>query len=263
LEDVLFKREDQVEIITLNRPEIMNCFNNNILLALTRKFEALHQDDDCRAVVITGEGRGFCTGADLTGGGARADAATPMGMRLSTHVYSAVIRSMVTMEKPVIGAINGDAAGAGCNFALACDILVASEKARFIQVFVRRGLVVDMGGTFFLPRLVGLSKAKELAFSGEAIEAQRALELGLVSKVVPHESLMDEAMEMARKLAQGPTRAIGMIKRMLNRSFESDLETALEMEASLQGIAVSTPDVVEGITSFLQKRPANFTGKSC
>lgn len=263
MEDVLFKREDQVEIITLNRPEIMNCFNNNILLALTRKFEALHQDDDCRAVVITGEGRGFCTGADLTGGGARADAATPMGMRLSTHVYSAVIRSMVTMEKPVIGAINGDAAGAGCNFALACDILVASEKARFIQVFVRRGLVVDMGGTFFLPRLVGLSKAKELAFSGEAIEAQRALELGLVSKVVPHESLMDEAMEMARKLAQGPTRAIGMIKRMLNRSFESDLETALEMEASLQGIAVSTPDVVEGITSFLQKRPANFTGKSC
>lgn len=263
MEDVLFKREDQVEIITLNRPEIMNCFNNNILLALTRKFEALHQDDDCRAVVITGEGRGFCTGADLTGGGARADAATPMGMRLSTHVYSAVIRSMVTMEKPVIGAINGDAAGAGCNFALACDILVASEKARFIQVFVRRGLVVDMGGTFFLPRLVGLSKAKELAFSGEAIEAQRALELGLVSKVVPHESLMDEAMEMARKLAQGPTRAIGMIKRMLNRSFESDLETALEMEASLQGIAVSTPDVVEGITSFLQKRPPTFTGKSC
>lgn len=263
MDDVLFRREDQVEVITLNRPEMMNCFNSNILAELTRRFGELHQDDGCRAVVITGSGRGFCTGADLTGTGARADAATPMGMRLTTHVYSAVIRGLVTMEKPVIGAINGDAAGAGCNFALACDILVASEKARFIQVFVRRGLVVDMGGTFFLPRLVGLSKAKELAFSGEAIEAQRALELGLVAKVVPHEKLMEEAMEMARKLAQGPTRAIGMIKRMLNRSFESDLETALEMEASLQGVAVSTPDVVEGITSFMQKRPPNFTGRSC
>jgi len=142
-------------------------------------------------------------------------------------------------------------------------VCTRSEKARFIQVFVRRGLVVDMGGTFFLPRLVGLSKAKELAFSGEAIDAARALELGLVAKVVPPESLMDEALEIARKLAQGPTRAIGMIKRMLNRSFDSDLETALEMEASMQGIAVSTPDVVEGITSFLQKRPATFTGKSC
>ncbi len=263
MEDVIFTREDQVEVITLNRPEVMNCFNNDILLALTHRFEELHQDDDCRALVITGAGRGFCTGADLTGGGARADAATPVGMRLTTHIYSSVIRGLTTLEKPVIGAINGDAAGAGCNFALACDLLIASEKARFIQVFVRRGLVVDMGGTFFLPRLVGLSKAKELAFSGEAIDARRALELGLVSKVVPHESLMDEAMEMARKLAQGPTRAIGMIKRMLNRSFESDLDTALETEASLQGIAVSTPDVVEGITSFLQKRPAKFTGKSC
>ena len=261
MEDVIFKREGQVEVITLNRPDIMNCFNNNMLYALARRFEELHQDDGCRAVVITGEGRGFCTGADLTGGGARADAATPVGMRLSTHVYSAVIRAMVTMEKPVIGAINGDAAGAGCNFALACDLLIASEKARFIQVFVRRGLVADMSGTFFLPRLIGLSKAKELMFSGEAVDAQRALELGLVTKVVPAEKLMDEAMEMAGKLAQGPTRAIGMIKRMLNRSFESDLETALEMEASLQGIAVSTPDVVEGITSFLQKRPPKFTGK--
>ncbi len=263
MEDVLFRREDQVEIITLNRPQTMNCFNNTMLYEMTRRFAELHQDDDCRAVVITGSGRGFCTGADLTGGGARADAHTPMGMRLTTHIYSAVIRGLVNMEKPVIGAINGDAAGAGCNFALACDLLIASEQARFIQVFVRRGLVVDMGGTFFLPRLVGLSKAKELAFSGEAIDAARALELGLVCKVVPPESLMEEALEMARKLAQGPTRAIGMIKRMLNRSFDSDLETALEMEATMQGVAVSTPDVVEGITSFLQKRPADFTGKSC
>lgn len=261
MEEVLFRREGQVEVITLNRPEKMNAFSYNILYALIERFEELHQDDDARAIVITGEGRGFCTGADLTGGGARGDANTPMGMRLSTHIYSRTIRSMALLEKPIIGAINGDAAGAGCNFALACDLLVASEKARFIQVFVRRGLVADAGGTFFLPRIIGLARAKELMFSGEPVDAQRALELGLVVKVVPHEKLMEEAMGMASKLAQGPTRAIGMIKRMLNRSFESDLETALEMEASMQGIAVSTSDVVEGVTSFLQKRSPEFKGE--
>jgi 2-(1,2-epoxy-1,2-dihydrophenyl)acetyl-CoA isomerase len=260
MEEVLFRREGHVEIVTLNRPDIMNAFNYNMLYALIKRFEELHQDDDARAVIITGEGRGFCTGADLTGGGARGDASTPMGMRLSTHIYSTVIRSMALLEKPIIGAINGDAAGAGCNFALACDLLVASEKARLIQVFVRRGLVADAGGTFFLPRLIGLARAKELMFTGEAVGAQRAQELGLVMKVVPHETLMDEAMEIATRLASGPTRAIGMIKRMLNRSFESDLETALEMEASMQGIAVSTADVIEGITSFLQKRPPEFKG---
>lgn len=261
MEEVIFRREGSVEVITLNRPGVLNAFNFNMLKALTEGFERLGQEDEVRAVVVTGEGRGFCTGADLTGGGAREDAGTPAGMRLSTHIYSRMIRSMVEMEKPLIGAVNGDAAGAGCNFALACDLLVASEKARFIQVFVRRGLVADAGGTFFLPRLVGLARAKELMFTGEAVEAQRALELGLVNKVVPHQKLMEEAMELAAGLACGPTRAIGMIKIMLNSSFESDLGTALEREASLQGIAVSTEDVVEGITSFLQKRKPEFKGK--
>ena len=261
MEEVVFRREGSVKVVTLNRPEVLNAFNFNMLEALTKGFEEMGQDDEVRAVLVTGEGRGFCTGADLTGGGAREDASTPPGMRLSTHIYSRMIRSMAEMEKPLIGAINGDAAGAGCNFALACDLLIASEKARFIQVFVRRGLVADAGGTFFLPRLVGLAKAKELMFTGEAVDAQRALELGLVIKVVPHERLMDEAMEYAARLASGPTRAIGMIKTMLNISFESDLGTVLEREASLQGIAVSTADVVEGITSFLQKRKPEFKGK--
>jgi 2-(1,2-epoxy-1,2-dihydrophenyl)acetyl-CoA isomerase len=260
MDDVIFRREGQVEVIVLNRPKVLNAFNFNMLSLLTRRFEDMQQEDEVRAVVITGEGRGFCTGADLTGGGARADAHTPMGMRLSTHLYSRMIRSMVELEKPIIGALNGDAAGAGCNFALACDLLIASERARLIQVFVRRGLVADAGGTFFLPRLIGLARAKELMFSGEALDAQRAVELGLVNKVVPHERLMDEAMETASRLARGPTRAIGMIKRMLNRSFESDLSTALELEACMQGIAVSTEDVREGITAFLQKREPEFRG---
>lgn len=261
MDEVLFRREGAVEVVTLNRQEVLNAFNFNMLQALTRRFEELEQDDEVRAVVVTGEGRGFCTGADLTGGGARGDGHTPMGMRLSAGLYSRLIRTMVEMEKPVVGAINGDAAGAGCNFALACDLLVASEKARFIQVFVRRGLVADAGGTFFLPRLVGLARAKELMFFGEAVDAQRAYEIGLVNRVVPHEKLMEEAMELAGRLAEGPTRAIGMMKRMLNRSFESDLSTCLDFEATFQGIAVSTADVLEGITSFLQKRKPEFKGR--
>jgi 2-(1,2-epoxy-1,2-dihydrophenyl)acetyl-CoA isomerase len=261
MNDMIFKREDQVEVITLNRPEMLNAINANILSALSRKLDELAQDDDVRAVIITGSGRGFSTGADLTGAGGRSDVSTPVGMRLSTQLYSYVIRAMAELEKPIIGAINGIAAGAGCNLALACDILIAAESARFIEVFVRRGLVADAGGTFFLPRLVGLAKAKELMFSGEDVNASQALELGLVNKVVPDNKLMDEAMETARKLAKGPTRAIGMIKSMLNRSFESDLGTALDREASLQGIAVSTEDVMEGINAFLQKRTPDFKGK--
>jgi len=261
MEEVIFRREGSIEIITLNKPEKLNAFSFNMIEALTRGFERLSMEDEVRAVVVTGEGRGFCTGADLTGGGARSDTNTPAGMRFSAQIYARLIRSMTEMEKPLIGAINGDAAGAGCNFALACDLLVASEQARFIQVFVRRGLVVDAGGTYFLPRLIGLARAKELMFTGEALEARRALELGLVNRVVPHEKLMDEAMELASRLAAGPTRAIGMIKSMVNCSFESDLGTALEREASLQGIVIGTSDVMEGITSFLEKRKPEFKGK--
>ncbi len=182
-------------------------------------------------------------------------------MRLTTQWYSRVIGGIMNLEKPVIGAINGVAAGAGCNFALSCDILIASEAARFIQVFVRRGLIADMGGTFFLPRLIGLARAKELMFTADEVDATRALELGLVNKVVPADELLPAAMELAQRLAQGPTRAIGMIKNMLNRSFESSLEDAMEREAALQGIAVSTSDVREGIMSFFEKRPPDFSGK--
>jgi 2-(1,2-epoxy-1,2-dihydrophenyl)acetyl-CoA isomerase len=166
----------------------------------------------------------------------------------------------MNLEKPVIGAINGVAAGAGCNLALSCDILIASEAARFIQVFLRRGLIADMGGTFFLPRLIGLARAKQLMFSADEVDARRALELGLVNKIVPEDELMPAAMELAQRLAHGPTRAIGMMKNMLNRSFESDLETALEREAAMQGIAISTSDVKEGVMSFFEKRPPDFSG---
>ena len=260
MEQLLYTREGAVEVITLNRPESKNSFSFAMIKELGDHFQQLSLDDEVRAVIITGAGKGFTTGADLTGPDNRPDITLPVGMRLTTQWYSRVVGGIMNLEKPVIGAINGVAAGAGCNFALSCDILIASEDARFIQVFVRRGLVADMGGTFFLPRLVGMARAKELMYSADEVDAQRALELGLVNKVVPAEELMTAAMETAQRLAHGPTRAIGMIKNMLNRSFESSLEEALEREAALQGIAVSTSDVKEGIMSFFEKRPPDFSG---
>jgi 2-(1,2-epoxy-1,2-dihydrophenyl)acetyl-CoA isomerase len=260
MDQVQYRREGAVEVVTLNRPESKNSFSFAMIRELGDHFQQLTLEDEVRAVIITGTGKGFCTGADLTGPDNRPDINLPVGMRLTTQWYSRVVGGIMNLEKPVIGAINGVAAGAGINFALSCDILIASEAARFIQVFVRRGLVADMGGTFFLPRLVGLARAKELMFSGEEVDAGRALELGLVNRVVPEEELMPAAMELAQRLAHGPTRAIGMIKNMLNRSFESNLESALEREAALQGIAVSTGDVREGIMSFFEKRPPDFAG---
>lgn len=260
MDQVMYRREGAVEVVTLNRPESKNSFSFAMIKELGDHFQRLTLEDEVRAVIITGTGQGFCTGADLSGPDNRPDINLPVGMRLTTQWYSRVVGGIMNLEKPVIGAINGVAAGAGINFALSCDILIASEAARFIQVFVRRGLVADMGGTFFLPRLIGLARAKELMFSGEEVDAGRALELGLVNRVVPAEDLIASAMEMAQRLAHGPTRAIGMMKNMLNRSFESNLESALEREAALQGIAVSTNDVREGIMSFFEKRPPDFTG---
>lgn len=261
MEDVLYRREGAVEIVTLNRPDKLNALNFLMVQSIADRMERLSQDDGARAVVLTGEGKAFCSGADISGPGGRDDAATPPGMRITAQEYNRMITAMCNLEKPIIGAINGDAAGGGCNFAFACDLLVAAEEARFIEVFVRRGLVADCGGTHFLPRMIGLNRAKWYMFTGEPITAGAGLEMGLVCRVVSGEGLMDEAMELAGLLADGPTRAIGMIKNMLNKSFDSDLSTSLDREATLQGIAVGTEDVAEGIMAFLQKRKPEFKGR--
>jgi 2-(1,2-epoxy-1,2-dihydrophenyl)acetyl-CoA isomerase len=261
MDELIVERDGNVEIITLNRPEVLNALTYGMVRGLGDLLEEAQFDDSVRAVVITGTGRAFSTGADLTGkGSTREDAYKPLGMRITTFGYSRMITAMWSLEKPVIGAINGTAAGASCNFALSCDMIIAADTAKFIQVFVRRGLVADAGGTYFLPRLVGLPKAKELMFLGEDLTAAKALEIGLIYKVVPAEKLMEESLELAQRLAKGPTRAIGMMKTMLNKSFESDILTALDREATLQGMATSTEDVVEGVTSFLAKRSPEFRG---
>jgi 2-(1,2-epoxy-1,2-dihydrophenyl)acetyl-CoA isomerase len=262
MDELKVERDGDVEVITLNRPEVLNALTYGMVKGLGDLFEEAQFDDGVRAVLLTGAGKAFSTGADLTGkGSARDDAHTPLGMRISTFGYSKMVSSVWALEKPVVCAVNGTAAGASCNLALSCDMLLAADTAKFIQVFARRGLIADAGGTYFLPRLIGLPRAKELMFLGEDLPAEKALEIGLIHKVVPVEKLMEEAMELAQRLAAGPTRAIGMMKSMLNKSFDSDIMTALEREASLQGVAVSTADVVEGVTSFLQKRPPEFKGK--
>ncbi|MDD5748620.1 MAG: enoyl-CoA hydratase-related protein [Actinomycetota bacterium] len=261
MEEIVIKQDEAVEIITLNRPERYNAFTFDMIRALTERFEQLAFDDDVRAVLVTGAGDAFCAGADLTGAGGREDSFKPLGMRITAQAYSRLAQSVWSLEKPVVAAVNGIAAGAGCNFALSCDIVLASESAKFIEVFVRRGLIADACGTYFLPRLVGLAKAKELMFFGEDLSAEEAMRIGLISRVVKDEKLIDESLSMARKLAEGPTRAIGMMKSMLNRSFESGIVEAVEREGSLQGIAVSTEDFTEGVSSFLEKRKPNFKGK--
>ncbi len=261
MSELLFDKDGDVGIVTLNRPDRMNSLTFDMIKGLIDYFSEAEQDDSIRSILLTGNGRAFCTGADLGGGGGRSDMNTPMGMKLSAHLYGKVFFTMFTTEKPIVNAINGTAAGAGVNIALAGDFVVAAEGVKFIEVFVRRGMYPDAGGMFLLPRLVGLAKAKEILFFGEDILAEKALELGLINRVVPKDKLMDEAMALAKRLAAGPTRAIGMMKKVLNRSFELDIQTVLEFEAAFQGILVSTDDVKEGIQSFLEKRPPEFKGK--
>ena len=261
MSDIEYRRVDGVEVITLNRPEVKNALTYEMTKELSRYFVDLGDDDEVRVVMLTGAGGAFCSGADLTGKGGREDALTPVGMRQSTLSYSRMVYSLANLEKPVIAAVSGPAVGAGCNLALACDLLIASQEAQFIQVFARRGFVVDTAGSFFLTRSVGLPRAKELMFTGRPVGADEALELGMVNRVVTAESLEKEAMELARKLARGPTRALGMIKKLVNASFESNLAYLLELEATYQGVAVGTDDFKEGVVAFLEKREPRFKGR--
>lgn len=259
--NTIYEEREGVAVITLNRPDKLNSVKLEQLKELIIRLNEYEQDDAVRSIIITANGRGFCTGADLAGGGGREDAHTPMGMKLSTHIYSRVSYTIASIEKPVVAAVNGIAAGFGCNLALSCDIIYAAQDARFIQIFVKRGMSPDGGGTYFLPRLVGLAKAKEIFFTGDPVGAEEALALGMINRVVPNDRLMEETFEFARRLAKSPTRSIGMIKRLLTHSLDTDLKTQLDLEAAFQGLATSTADMVEGVSSFLEKRDPNFQGK--
>lgn len=261
-ETLLYDVRDGVCTITLNRPEVFNAFNEALTADLGAALEACAQDEAVRAVVITGAGKAFCAGQDLKELEARyaAQVGGYLGPRLRRE-YNPVILRMRNLEKPVVAAVNGVAAGAGCSLALAADLRVMAASATLIEVFVNVGLVPDCGSTLTLPRLVGLGKALELCFTGDRVGAEEALRLGLANKVVADGDLLAETYKLAERLASLPTRAIGLTKRLINQSFDNTLEQQLEAEACVQEIADQTADHLEGVRGFLAKRKPSFQGK--
>lgn len=259
---LLVENDGGVRTLRLNRPDVLNAFNIDLLTALARAARDAEKDKAVRCLVITGAGRGFSAGQDLADVADRYQSDEPLelGAHLRTR-YNPLIAGLRTMEKPVIAAVNGVAAGAGASLALACDLRIAAESASFVQAFVNVGLVPDTGSTFFLPRLVGAARALELAFTGRKVKADEALRIGLVNLVVPDGDLAAETMKLAKKLADLPTRAIGLTKRAMNTAWSADLEGQLDYEAMLQTTAGRTHDHREGVTAFLEKRPPRYTGE--
>lgn len=258
LETVLLTLDGGVAVLTLNRPDVLNAVNDQLTDELGEALRYAGRAGEVRCLVLTGAGRGFCSGQDLRARAGVGDVSYGDSLR---RRYNPIILRIRTIEKPVIAAVNGVAAGAGCNLALAADLRIASERASFIEVFSRVGLIPDSGGTFTLPRLVGLGKAFELAYTADPVDAAEALRLGLVNRVVPHDDLMPAALELARRLAEGPTRGFGLTKRGFNYALSASFDAALEYEAYLQEIAGRTADHREGVAAFLEKRTARFEGR--
>ncbi|WP_405881586.1 enoyl-CoA hydratase-related protein [Streptomyces sp. NBC_01136] len=258
---VLHATDNHVSWITLNRPETLNAITPDQRERLIQHLAHASADPDVRAVVITATGRGFCAGADLRGG-------PPAGERVAGDVARMIrlgaqrlITAVLDCEKPVIAAVNGTAAGIGAHLALACDLVLAAESAKFIEVFARRGLVPDGGGAYLLPRLIGPQRAKELMFFGDALPAGEALRLGLVNRVVPPDELRKTAREWAERLATGPTRALALTKQLVNASLDTDRATAFAAEAAAQEINMTTADANEGVASFVERRSPRYLGR--
>ncbi|MFJ2831356.1 enoyl-CoA hydratase/isomerase family protein [Streptomyces sp. NPDC087263] len=258
---ILHATDNAVAWITLNRPEAMNALTWDQRERVIGLLAEASADPDVRAVVIRGTGRGFCAGADLRGGapaGERVPGAVARTIRLGAQ---RLIAAVLDCEKPVIAAVNGTAAGIGAHLAFACDLVLAADSARFIEVFVRRGLVPDGGGAYLLPRLIGPQRAKELMFFGDALTATDAERLGLVNKVVPAQELEKTAREWSERLATGPTRALALTKQLVNASLESDRGTAFAAEAAAQEINMTTTDANEGVASFVERREPHYRGR--
>ena len=255
---LLYDKSGCITTITLNRPDVFNAFNDEQSFELQDALKNARKDEETRVVVLTGAGKAFCSGQDLK---AIAGAEKRSFIDSLNKRYNPIIREMRNMPKPIICRLNGVAAGAGCSLALASDFIVASENASLIEVFINVGLVLDSGSSFFLPRLVGSARAFEMSTMGSKISARQAYEWGMVNRCVPAEQLDAETATIAEYYANAPTKAIGLMKKMLNKSFSSNLETMLEYETYCQEIAGSSADNKEGVAAFNEKRKPLFTGK--
>lgn len=250
--------QDGVATITLNRPEVYNALNDGITYELQEAFKKVGKDEGVRCVVLTGEGKAFCSGQDLK---AAAGQEKRSFFDSLNKRYNPIVRAMRSLPKPIICKLNGVAAGAGCSLALACDLVIADEEATLIEVFINIGLVPDSGSAYFLPRLVGTAKAFELCTMGSRVKGAQAERMGLVTRAVPASELNSVVKEYTDYFAQAPTKAIGLIKKMINKSGTMTLDEMLDYEAYNQEIAGNTEDYKEGVTAFLEKRKPKFRGK--
>lgn len=258
---VIHERRDGYSVITLNRPDRLNAFNEAQHRELREALDACEADKDCGAIVLTGAGRGFCAGQDLSDRDPTMLGESPdLGMTLETF-YNPLVRKLRALEMPVICAVNGVAAGAGANIALACDIVLAARSAKFIQAFSKIGLIPDAGGTYWLTKHLGEARAKALALTAHPLSAEDAAQWGLIWKAVDDDRLMDEATALAEGFANGPTRAYALTKQAIQAATTNDLDEQLEVERTLQREAGWSDDYKEGVAAFLQKRPADFKGR--
>lgn len=258
MENILFKIESEVAHITLNRPDKLNSFNRQMSFELIDVLKQCGTNDEIRAILLTGAGRGFCAGQDLS------EAVGEGAYEIEDIIekqYNPIVRLLRSIEKPVICAVNGVAAGAGANIAFACDITLASQSTKFIQSFAQIGLIPDSGGTYYLPRIIGMQNATAIMMTGDKISADKANELGLIYDVTADDELMNSAIALATRLAKMPTKGLGLTKRALNKSLENSFEEQLIFEKELQKQASQTYDYNEGVNAFLEKRQAIFKGK--
>ncbi|MAB47437.1 MAG: 2-(1,2-epoxy-1,2-dihydrophenyl)acetyl-CoA isomerase [Flavobacteriaceae bacterium] len=253
------KIENNIAWLHLNRPEVFNSFNREMALKLQSVLDDCENNQEVRAIVLTGNGKAFCAGQDLKE--VTSPELNPGFKKILEEHYNPIITRIRSIKKPIIGAINGVAAGAGANIALACDIVVAHEKVSFIQAFSLIGLIPDSAGTFFLPRLIGFQKASALAMLGDKVSADDAEKMGMIYKVLPLESFEEEVNKLALKLANMPTLALGKIKEAFNQSLTNNLEDQLALESKLQIEAAQTEDYEEGVSAFVEKRKPTFKGK--
>lgn len=260
-EHILYSVDAGVALLSLNRPAALNSFNEAMHLEVREALKMTAENPDVRVLLLTAEGRGFCAGQDLSDRNVAPGAEMPdLGLSIEKF-YNPMIRRLQQLPVPVICAVNGVAAGAGANIPLACDLVLAARSAKFIQAFCKIGLVPDSAGTWFLPRLVGLARAKQLALLGEPLSAEQALEWGMIYRVVDDEALRDEALQLARQLATQPTMGLGYIKRALNDSLSNGFDQQLTLERDLQRLAGRTDDYREGVAAFMAKRTPEFKGR--